>query len=102
MTIRNNTHEVVVSFNKSNLSESTMCFSKEVIKAALEIEKNPNIATRYPPGHPLPSYRKIREDNYLQRLAQQIGSVQKRKTPFSDISYGQQYPSVIRGGGYLP
>lgn len=102
LSIRNNTHGVAVSFNKSNLFGPTMCFSREVIKAALEIEKNPNIATRYLPGHPLQSYRKTREDNYLHRLAQVIGFVQKRKTPFFDLSYGQQYPSVLRGGGYLP
>ena len=102
MTIRNNTHEVAVSFNKSNLIGPTMCFSRKVIQAALEIEKNPKVSMKYLPQNPIQHYRQIREDNYLHRLAEVIGKTQMRNTPFSDISYGQQYPSVIRGGGYLP
>lgn len=102
MTIRNNTHEVAVSFNRSDLRGPTMCFSRKVIQAALEIEKNPKVATKYLPQNPIQHYRQIREDNYLHRLAEVIGKTQMRNTPFSDISYGQQYPSVIRGGGYLP
>lgn len=99
--IRDGKKEVRVFKNNSLLSGPSMCFSRKTIEAALEIEKNPAAQKKYLPRVSVEHFKQRREDNYMNQLGKSIGKEQRRITPFTDLSFGQQYPSVMRGN-YLP
>ncbi len=88
---------VQVDRNRSNLSGPSMCFSRSVIQTFLDIEKDPTLIQQFLPGIALNSYRGKREDNLFHKLGRAIGPAQERATPQTDLVYGWQYPSVIRG-----
>lgn len=96
--LRNGDDYVYMGFNTSVLSGPTMCFSRELIEAALKIEKNPDALGELYPAHMVERLKGIREDRMLHELAVAMGKNQHRMTSPYNIIYGQQYPSVIRGG----
>lgn len=99
--LRNGDNQVNMYFNSSDLSGPTMCFSRTLINVALQIEKNPaalepNISAQY-----ITQRKNRNEDALLHKISTMFGKNQHRDTSPYNIIYGQQYPSVIRGGGYL-
>ncbi len=93
---------VRMGVNPTVLSGPTMCFSKKLIKLALELETNPSAAEPHYTKKDILFLKERREDALLHKLAPLVGVVQERKTSPYHIIYGQQYPSVIRNQGYLP
>ncbi len=87
---------VSVMKNTSNLSGPSMCFSRYMIKIALELETNLEKARQLVPEADLGMYKYKHEDNFLHRLATALGKVQRRDTPLWDLVFGWQYKSVIR------
>lgn len=87
---------VGVSKSPAEPSGSSLCFSRQVIETALQLEQNPDAAETYIAGYPLSEYREKNEDFYLQKLAQQIGTVQNRETSVWDLVFGLQYRSVFQ------
>lgn len=100
--LRNNETSVHMAQNNTNLSGPTMCFSKKLIKTALDIETNPAALEPHLSAKYIQYLKERREDKLLHEIAPLLGGVQKRSTSSYNIIYGQQYPSVIRNWGYLP
>lgn len=95
-------NSVRMGVNPTVLSGPTMCFSRALIKLALELETNPSAAEPHYTKEEILFLKERREDALLHKLAPLIGVAQERSTPPHNIIYGQQYPSVIRNWGYLP
>ena len=89
-------NNVMISGNITGLMGPSMCFSRELIKLALDLEKYPMKAEKYIPNVAFSEYKEKREDTFLQKLAMYTGNVQERKTPIEDLSFGWQYTSVMR------
>ena len=87
--------------NGSNLSGPTMCFSREIIKIALEIEKNPDLLHTYLPEEAYSYLFIAREDRLLHHLARNIGQEQYRQADEPQVIYGWQYRSVTRNNNYV-
>lgn len=100
--LRNGEESVEMKPNNTDLSGPTMCFSRALIKLALELEINPAAAASGYSAEDVLALKEKREDTLFHRVAPLVGSVQERSTSSYNIIYGQQYPSVIRNWGYLP
>ena len=100
--LRNGKTMVQMGTNSTDLSGPTMCFSRGLIKLALELETNLSAAEPYYTAQDILYFRERREDALLHRLAPLVGKVQERSTSPLHIIFGQQYPSVMRNRGYLP
>lgn len=97
LIVREGDKSVNISSNYTDLSGPSMCFSRKVIQAFLDIEKEPDLIKKYLPNITLQSFRWNREDNLYHKLARVIGKSQERLTPRTDLVFGWQYPSVMRG-----
>ncbi len=86
--------------NNSNLTGPTLCFSKEIIKIALQIEQDPTIISKYVSGHSSGSFWR-NEDALLDHLARANGPHIERDSPYTTVIYGQQYRSVMRNNQYV-
>ena len=100
--LRDGYTSVRMKINHTVLSGPTMCFSKKLIKLALELETNPSAVEPHYTKNDILFLKERREDALLHKLAPLVGVVQERKTSPYHIIYGQQYPSVTRNNGYLP
>ncbi len=87
--------------NISALSGPTMCWHRDVVKAALDIEKDSKNMSKYIPNFDVNSFIHVREDNLLHRLGESMGKTVHRKTDWWQVIFGWQYRSVIRGGNYV-
>lgn len=74
----------------------TMCFSKEVIKVAFEVEKDASYLEPLISTDTVKYLREKREDNLLTRIAKMKGNVQFRNDGVPKVIYGKQYPGVTR------
>ncbi len=83
--------------NYTDLSGPSMCFSRKVVQTFLDIEKNPGLIKKFLPDISLQSFRWKREDNLFHKIARVIGKAQERMPPRTDLVFGWQYPSVMRG-----
>ncbi len=90
-------------FEKSytGLSGPTMCFSREMIKLFITIEKNPTLLEIYLPSEAHAGHFTIREDRLMHHLAKHIGKEQMRNSTEPQVIYGWQYRSVIRNDNYV-
>ena len=89
-------NNVMISANITGLFGPSMCFSRKLIKLALDLEKNPIKAEKYIPNAAFSEHKEKKEDAFLHKLAAYTGKVQERKTPIEDLSFGWQYTSVMR------
>lgn len=74
----------------------TMCFSREVIKIALNVEKDSSYLEPHINRERVEYLRKIREDALLDRIARLTGEIQFRNDGVPRVIYGKQYPGVTR------
>lgn len=102
-TLLKNGHPIVLMHhNNTDLSGSTMCLSRTLIEAVLKLEKNPSALEPTYTKEQMLTLKTDREDCLFHELGNILGKVQTRQTSPYDIIFGQQYPSVMRGGAYLP
>lgn len=87
--------------NWSGLSGPTMCFSRKIMKIALEIEKYPHRVYKYLPDEPGTALFINNEDRLLHHLAARIGTQQYRSSTEPQVVFGWQYRSVMRNDGYV-
>ncbi len=89
--------------SSSSLMGPTMCFSRDVIKAALDIEEHPQRIQNYIRDDKVfvQDYRYRREDALLHQLGAALGRQQNRRTSSSDVAFGQQFRSVMRNDNYV-
>ncbi len=74
----------------------TMCFSREVMKIAFEVEKDASALEPYIDAKTVEFLRDRREDNLLDRIAKRTGKIQFRNDGIPRVIYGKQYPGVTR------
>ena len=68
-----------------------------MVKALLEIEKNPDAYELLYPASEVLRLRIRNEDALIHKFVRAIGGKpQERDTPKTDLIYGRQYPSVTR------
>ena len=96
MVIRPGDKGVSVTQNVDELYGPSMCFSRDLIKLALELENDPQRADEIVPDIPLSIYRHSNEDTFLERLAGTVGTRQERHPSVWDLAFGWQYKSVMR------
>lgn len=89
------------NLNNSGLSGPTMCFSREMIRIALEVEKNPKLLYVYLPEEANSELFTSHEDRLLHHLARNLGTEQLRYDTEPQVIFGQQYRSVIRNDNYV-
>lgn len=87
---------VSVSLNNTSLFGPSMCFSRDLIMLALELEKDPEKLKDYLPNVNLAHYKYNREDNFLHQLSIALGKISDRNTPADDLAFGWQYKSITR------
>lgn len=97
LIVREGDKSVIISNNNTDLSGPSMCFSRKLIQTFLDIEKDPVLIKEFLPELSLNSFRWKREDNLFHKLGRAIGDAQERVTPRTDLVFGWQYPSVMRG-----
>ena len=86
--------------NFTDLTGPTLCFSKELIRMALRVEKNPKLIRKYLPGASESMFIH-REDAFLDHMARNNGPHVERESFYPSVIYGWQYRSVIRNKGYV-
>ena len=86
--------------NGTDLTGPTLCFSKELIKIALEVEKDPPTAEKYLPGERGGAFWRT-EDRFLDHMSRRNGYHIERNSPYPTVIYGWQYRSVIRNQNYV-
>ena len=86
--------------NYTGLTGPTLCFSREIIKIAFEIEQNPSLIKKYIPEEGEGSFHR-HEDRFLDHMARRNGSHIERSSPYPTVVYGWQYRSVIRNNNYV-
>lgn len=93
----------IIQTQSSHLFGPAMCFSREMINAALDVNAHPERVKLYFRGENvvLQHYAKKHEDSFLHRLARAVGREQNRHTPATDIAFGQQFRSVMRNDKYV-
>ena len=96
--LRNGVDSAVMKLNSDLLFGPTLCFSRKVIDLVLRAEKDVSVLEDIFPKEKVEELRHRREDTLLHEIAIRIGKEQYRKTSPYNVIYGQQYPSVIRGG----
>lgn len=96
--LRNSRDTAIMKLNNELLFGPTLCFSREVIRFVLEAEKDISVLEGIFPKEKVEELRYKREDTLLHEIAIRIGKEQHRKTSPYHIIFGQQYPSVMRGG----
>ena len=96
MIIDQKDQDVFIYKNTFDIFGPSMCFSRQLIKLALDIEQNPQMAEQYVPNYPLSIYRHYKEDNFLHKLSIAAGKAQERNTPVWDLIFGWQYHSTWR------
>ena len=96
MIIHPGEQSVRLTKNRFDLYGPSMCFSRDLIKLALMIEKDPEFARKYMPEYSFEQYRSRMEDAYLDRLARKMGKTQDRQPPVWDLAFDWQYHSVLR------
>ncbi len=82
--------------NTTHLSGPSMCFSRQMIQKALELENDPKQGDILVPDSKLSQHRDRSEDHFLHRLGRVMGKEQMRDTPVWDLIFGWQYQSVMR------
>lgn len=98
--LRENIETTIMTYNLTNLSGPTMCFSRRIIEMALEIDLYPDLYRKYLPDEPY-GLHLLREDRMLGHLASYWGVVWPRKATEPLVIYGQQYRSVTRNDNYV-
>ncbi len=91
-----NTDGVIMFPNNTNLCGPTLCFHRKVIKAALEIEKDPSKMQLYLPNEAWEYLLVWNEDRVLDHLGDAMGAAVVRSGGDPKVMYGQQYRSVMR------
>ncbi len=93
----NGDDQVKMYYSPLDWSGQTICISRPMAKALLEIEENP---AAYEPLYPASEVLRLRsnkEDALIHHFIRAIGGKpQERDTPKTDIIYGRQYPSITR------
>lgn len=74
----------------------TMCFSRDVMKTALKVEKDASALEPYIDTETVKYLRHRREDNLLDKIARKAGKIQFRNDGIPRVIYGRQYPGVTR------
>jgi len=82
--------------NNTPFSGPSMCFSRQMILKALELENNPEEGDTLVPDSKLSQRRYRTEDHFLHRLGRVLGKEQVRDTPVWDLIFGWQYRSIMR------
>lgn len=96
--LRNIKNKAIMKLNKELLFGPTLCFSRKVIDLVLRAEKDLSVLEDIFPKEKVEELRYRREDTLLHEIAIRIGKEQYRKTSPYNVIFGQQYPSVMRGG----
>ena len=95
--LENGNDEVNMRYSNLDWSGQTICISRKMAKALLEIEENP---AAYEPLYPASEVFRLRaknEDALIHHFIRTIGGkAQERDTPKTDLIYGRQYPSITR------
>ena len=86
--------------NYFGLTGPTLCFSREVIKAALAIEKDHSLIQKYIPTESAAAFNR-HEDRLLDHMARYNGEQIIRQTTYPLVIYGWQYRSVMRNDKYV-
>lgn len=95
-----NIDQTFLNRNRTELTGPTLCFSREIIKIAFEIEKDPSLINKYIPEENVGAFHQ-REDRFLDHMARKNGSHISRSSPYPTVIYGWQYRSVIRNKDYV-
>lgn len=89
-----------LNINQTPLTGPTLCFSREIMRIALRIEKEPALIDKYLPGESANLFER-REDRFLDHMARKNGMHIERESLYPTVIYGWQYRSVIRNNGYV-
>ncbi len=95
-----NIDQTFLNQNYTGLTGPTLCFSREIIKIALEIEKDPSLIKKYLPEENETLFQR-KEDRFLDHMARRNGPHIHRNSSYPTVIYGWQYRSVIRNKGYV-
>ena len=95
-----NIDQTFLNKNGTGLTGPTLCFSREIIKIAFEIEKNPSLIKKYIPDESESAFNR-HEDRFLDHMARKNGYHVERNSPYPTVIYGWQYRSVIRNKDYV-
>jgi len=95
-----NIDQTFLKKNTTGLTGPTLCFSREIIKIAFEIEENPSLIKKYIPEEGEHAFYR-NEDRFLDHMARRNGVHIERNSPYPTVIYGWQYRSVIRNKDYV-
>lgn len=95
-----NIKQTILNKNYSGLTGPTLCFSREIIKIAFEIEQNPSLIKKYIPDENENAFYS-HEDRFLDHMARRNGAHIERDSPYPTVIYGQQYRSIMRNNNYV-
>lgn len=101
LELNRNENMALIIPNNNDWKGPTVCVSRKVIETMLELEKNSAALEPYFDRDYIESNSKQNEDKILDKVADFIGNRQIRQEETPKVIFGQQYPSVTRGGGYL-
>ena len=97
--LNENIDEAFLYKNNTDLLGPTLCFSKDLIKIALEIDKDPSAIKKYAPTETAGDIH-VREDKLLDHMALHQGIRIMRESEYPLVIYGWQYRSVMRNDRY--
>ena len=93
----NGDDQVKMYYSPLDWSGQTICISRSMAKALLEIEENPAAYEPLYPASEVMNLRARKEDALIHHFIRAIGGKpQERYTPKTDLIYGRQYPSITR------